>query len=641
MKKTTVLTMCFMLVCLSGCGKKETVEEPICGGVTDNTDYDAPKTISSDKLVKLSMGFYQEDRYDSSNGRYYTFVLESDTSGKVILKDSYGAKGFEVDKSVLDGAQAIIKKHDLAKENGVSKVTAGLPPEYAECDFWAEYDGGESISFAENSDPSSAWGREFIDYFADIFAQHGDDQYLEPKISGTIECFNLEIQKDNILYQYNTEGENQIYRSIYDCDKEEMLDEISADADPEYYDGILKIVSDMEIRDFENYESASDFFSDGKAPSYYDFYIKYADGSSMAGASCDPEMLDNFMPMGTELMSYIDNYIGSGSADKNAGFEGYMEVPVWNAFATSWLSGDDYYKYHPGNLYDNDPSTAYVEGTADDGIGQMVKFELGSEFDASCYAISKIEIRPGYQKSREAFENNSRPLKLAFYFLNGRVEYAEFDKDYDMDSVYTIEFEPVVAKDCVMVIEDAISGKKYKDLCISEVKFYSQYTEDMIPYEHNVHRDNPDANPDWDINIETYKGEEMVWSYMTHNPLTELSGRSLLTCGFGKVIVYDNQKIVALDASTGDVLWINKDAGYPGAYSFDDKGNLYICGYYGSTLCVIDGDGNTIRKEDSLAGDGYNWATMLALTPDGNMSIYYAMYNDSDEEGKIYTTKAY
>lgn len=645
MKKCIVLSLIIAVIFLIGCNNKDNDvntninEEPVCGGVTNNTNYDAPKVINSDNLVRFSAGFYHEDKFDSSKGRYYIFVLEPAADEKIILKDSYNGEGFEVPASVFDGVQNIIKKYDLAKANGVNKITAGLPPEFEECDFCAEYDNGESIRFSENSDPSSEWGREFIDYFADIFAEHGDDKYLTPKISGVIECFDFEIQKNNIQYQYRTCSDNKISRDIYDINDERSLDETLVESSPEYFDGILQIVSDMEIRDFENYDSSSDFINDEITPQYYDFYIKFEDGNILSGASCDPEVLDKFMPIGDELMAYIDSYIDANANRKNEYFEGYEEVPVWSSYASSHLYDDDYDKYNTINLYDNDPKTAYVEGVDGNGIGEMVKFEFGEGFEASCYAVSKIEIRPGYQKSHETFENNSRPLKLGFYFLNGRVEYAEFDKDYDENTVYTIEFDPVIAKDCVMVIEDAVSGKKYKDLCISEVKFYSQYTDDMIFYEHNVYYDDPESYPSWDINIEAYKGAEMVWSHMTHNPLTELSGKSILTCGFGKVIVYDEQSITALDALTGEVLWINEDCGYPGAYSFDSNGNLYICSYLGSNLCIIDKDGNTIQKKENYAGEDYNWGSMLVLHPDGILNIYYASYGEGNEEGKIFTAR--
>ena len=318
MKKNIIRTVCLFLICLLGCGKTENNEEPICGGVTDNTDYSASKTINSNNLENFSVGFYHEDKYDSSKGSFYTFILENDSEGRIILKDSDDSEGFEVDNSVLDGVQTIIKKYDLANKNGEDKTTAGLPPEYEACVFKAVYDSKETIYFRENSDPSSEWGREIIDYFAEYFAKNGEDKYLTPKINGVIKCFNLEIQKDNILYQYNTDSDNQIYRCIYDTSKNEEIDEKYVDSCPEYYEGILKIVSDMEIRDFENYDSASDIV-DGDLPKpYYDFYIEFENGDIMSGASADPEVLSKFMPMGTELTDYIDNYINSQSEDENA-----------------------------------------------------------------------------------------------------------------------------------------------------------------------------------------------------------------------------------------------------------------------------------------------------------------------------------
>ena len=311
-----------MIFNLPGCNKKadndnnadiqSVTEEPICDGVTNNTDYDAPKVINSDNLVGLLMGFYHEDKYDSSMGRYYTFILESGDDGKIVLKDSYNGEGFEVTQSVLDGAQAIIKKYDLAKANGVNRITAGLPPEYERCNFKAEYDSGEYISFSENSDPSSEWGREFIDYFAPIFAEHGDNQYMPPEISGVITCFNLEVKKDNLLYQYCTETENRIYRCIYDCDTGENVDETIVDSASEYYEGLMQIISDNNIRDFENMYTASDF---DNTSDYYDFYIELDNGDRLSGASCDADEISLFRPVENKIMKYIDEYVDKKTSE--------------------------------------------------------------------------------------------------------------------------------------------------------------------------------------------------------------------------------------------------------------------------------------------------------------------------------------
>lgn len=318
----------------------------------------------------------------------------------------------------------------------------------------------------------------------------------------------------------------------------------------------------------------------------------------------------------------------------------YEEVPIWTAFASSQLDiEEDYYKYHPEKLYDHDITTAYVEGEADNGIGQMVKFEFGNGYEASTYAITRIEFCPGYQKSKEVFENNSRPTKISFYFSDGSVKTAEFRRDYDYDTMYSFDIDPVIANECIMVIEDAVSGKKYNDCCISEVTFYSQQTDGMMYYEQNLDYESDDASVEADYTIFGYAGEELVWSYQTHNPLTELTSSAYLASGFEKVIVYDDQKVVALDACTGEKLWEACDTGFPSAVSFDRDGNFYVCSYYGSCLSVIDKDGNVIRRDDNLAGEDYTWACMLVLKENRDMSIYYARCGEDDELGKVFTTK--
>lgn len=203
---TGLLTVSLLAVC--GCGGRNVVEhkigngdggnnmilneEPVCGGVTDNTDYNAPKEIKSENLTSLSVGFYHEDKYNRSSGRYYNFVLEPDGEGKLIFKENFASEGFEVDKSVLGDVQAIIKKYNLAKSNGYHKTTAGLPPQFEKCFFEAKYDSGEYISFSENSDPSAAWSQELLEYFAYLMADHGDDKYIIPKITGVIERFKFD-----------------------------------------------------------------------------------------------------------------------------------------------------------------------------------------------------------------------------------------------------------------------------------------------------------------------------------------------------------------------------------------------------------------------------------------------------------------
>lgn len=345
MRKLRFIIFSLVILTLAGCSDKVDngdggdggmkKEDDICGGTTNNTDYDAPKTIKSDDLISLSVGFYHEEKFNPSKGMYYTFYLEKDENGKLILKDNSAKEGIEVDESVLSDAQKIIRENGLEKVNGIHKTTAGLPPEFEECFLVAKYSNGESINYSENSDPSAKWSGDFIELFGEIFAQNGDDKYLTPKISETIGRFHLELKEDGKIYSYDTINipiENKsleeiaeaddsafykkIYRDIYDMDKEEDLGRIMAEPSPKYYEGLLDIISEMEIRDFENYDSFSDLESDEEPAQYYEFYIEFEDESIISGFSADSEVFSEFKPLADELMKYMDEYIENHKEDE-------------------------------------------------------------------------------------------------------------------------------------------------------------------------------------------------------------------------------------------------------------------------------------------------------------------------------------
>ena len=315
----------------------------------------------------------------------------------------------------------------------------------------------------------------------------------------------------------------------------------------------------------------------------------------------------------------------------------YEEVFVNNSYASSQLDiekEDD--KYSTINLFDHDVSTAFAEGAEGNGIGEMIRIHLGE--DGSTTTVTKITVRPGYQKSKETFENNSRPTKLEFHFSDGSVVETEFGDDYDENAEFTFNFDPILATDCVMVISDVCTGKKYEDCCISEVAFYSQKTDGMMYYERDlIGQENTDAH----FSIEAYANGEMCWSYDAHNPLTELtSGGSYITARDGMVYIHDNGKIVALDGATGEKIWENDMfSGYAGTWAFDKDGNLYLSGYYGPDLIVIDKEGNVLRYEETLTDNTYYWPCMLIVNDNNStFSIYYDAFDDgSNYFGKIIT----
>lgn len=319
----------------------------------------------------------------------------------------------------------------------------------------------------------------------------------------------------------------------------------------------------------------------------------------------------------------------------------YMEVPIVYAYATSQLDIEkDYYKYHPENLYDGDTSTAYVEGTDGDGIGEMVRFYFGIDDDRCTYPITRIKVWPGYQKSKEVFENNSVPTLLEFYFTDGSMVDCEVPENYRGDGPISISLpKPVLATGCTMLIADAVSGKKYNDCCISEIEFDYQETDGMMYYGHNT----SSGDAKFTYEIDAYLGDEMYWSYTTNNMITELtSSNHIFAFRKGTIYAYDDGKIIAIDGLTGNKIWENEEfGGYPIAWDFDDAGNLYLCGYYGPDLAIIDKDGNTVRRSTDITDDTVCWPNMIIVNKginEGKVSIYYNHCDGYDDYHGIIIT---
>lgn len=318
----------------------------------------------------------------------------------------------------------------------------------------------------------------------------------------------------------------------------------------------------------------------------------------------------------------------------------YTEVPVVFVSSSSQLDVDsDYYKYNANNLVDHDNSTAFVEGVDGEGIGEMVRFEFGYSSDASTYTVTKIVVHPGYQKSKETFDNNARPKQLEFHFSDGSVVEADLGDDYAETDEFSITFDPILVSDCTMIIKDTVSGKKYEDCCISEISFYSQDTDGIMYSERDIRSEGDEAK----YTIEAYSEGNEYWSYDTDNPLTELtSGGAYITTKDGVVYVYNEGNIVALDGLTGETLWVNKKfGGYPSAWDFDEEGNLYLCGYYGPDLCVFDKDGKILLYKGTLVDNVCCWPSMLVVDDETDtVSIYYNHCDDVDGDyGVIFSCK--
>ncbi len=138
-------------------------------------------------------------------------------------------------------------------------------------------------------------------------------------------------------------------------------------------------------------------------------------------------------------------------------------------------------KYKPGNAFDSDFKTAWVEGKEDDGAGESLTF-------ISSYPVKRIGIMPGY--GIEKFFRLNNRLKTAklnifsiaerdanqcigMFYTKGELLKTETLKFEDIMTVqyFTQGNVPHSEKGYIYTIEivSVYKGSKYNDTCIAEV----------------------------------------------------------------------------------------------------------------------------------------------------------------------------
>lgn len=172
--------------------------------------------------------------------------------------------------------------------------------------------------------------------------------------------------------------------------------------------------------------------------------------------------------------------------------ESRLYPPASGLEASSFLEsekGAPYLKYHPNYAMDGDPQTAWNEGAPSSGAGEWLKLSIGE--DASLYNISQLRIRllNGYQKSEELYEKNSRIKTLQVTINGSQKETFTLPDDQEWQELL-FPLPKITLESIELKVLDVYEGKKYQDLCISEVElYYSSSTAQTSG--------DPNTIPDW------------------------------------------------------------------------------------------------------------------------------------------------
>ena len=153
------------------------------------------------------------------------------------------------------------------------------------------------------------------------------------------------------------------------------------------------------------------------------------------------------------------------AAEQKSEIEEYGEyLSFWTCLAptdietsvSSFLQSQGSNSYHPNNMLDGNPQSAWVEGKSGYGIGQEITFEGG---------IPNM-ILNGYQKSINSYYNNSRVKTFKVYFNGKALCYLRL-RDLMGEQRFDL---PINSYDGYLIFEivDVYPGKKWKDTAISQ-----------------------------------------------------------------------------------------------------------------------------------------------------------------------------
>lgn len=122
---------------------------------------------------------------------------------------------------------------------------------------------------------------------------------------------------------------------------------------------------------------------------------------------------------------------------------------------------------------------------------------------------------------------------------------------------------------------------------------------------------------------------KVVWQYQTGEyPVAQLD--SVEEIGLYNDMYYfcEGGAIVTLNLQNGEIIWKNEEfIGAGVCYDFDEQGNLYIAGYFGPDLMVVDVNGRTVNRYSVFNDEKFIWPYKLDYTND-YVFITYEHYDD-------------
>ena len=301
--------------------------EPVCGGTTDRTDPKAPKVIKSKDIKEFYASFYLAGEWMRGvDGAEFTFEVKQDGDGYIASETENGIS-YPADKEFLSSLQTVIDEEKLAGNNGVWRVTAGLPPEYQKCTLSVAYESGEKLSFTKNNDPYAEWAQKIYMAFSEYFSGKGNDALTPPMTEGKVSYAYISRTEDGVNTYYTPitvgeedaiDGETEVFaKFVSDAASWKNISKEYVKIPEDFADRVGEIISKHDIRTFDQY---SVFYGKGRVvpdeePSrpLLKIGIQFEDRGDVSIGTIDSSDLEALKPFADELEEYFGSLFEEGN----------------------------------------------------------------------------------------------------------------------------------------------------------------------------------------------------------------------------------------------------------------------------------------------------------------------------------------
>lgn len=312
--------------------------EVIDGGLTERSDPSAPKTIKSRDITGFQAVFYLSTRWTAKGGHQFRFQVKKDAAGVLTASEEISAVSRPADAKLLAALQGVIEKWKLAQENGVYRVTSGLPPEFQPCSLQVDYASGEVLRFTQDNSPEAQWAEEFYDIFAAWFAEKGEMALYPPKETSPLSRLDLWFWDGDRIAMYGgikvpeemaIAGETSLlHKDIIDQRTEKTIERAFMLFPQDYYARVTAIIAATDLvrnYDFSRYDHRAGNYGNHKAgyygmgskttadnepdsdSLYMELYLEYASGNRLTIKTKKTSEIEAMRPIIKQLVDYHES----------------------------------------------------------------------------------------------------------------------------------------------------------------------------------------------------------------------------------------------------------------------------------------------------------------------------------------------